>query len=286
MKHLMTLLALVVAVTAGAQSEYCGLGTYWDEQMQKCLVANGGDSNFDGCIYLEDLLALLSGFGTCDTGSCGIPIVYDDYVYETIQIGEQCWFAENLKTRHYANGDIIPVVYEDSLWAEANSGASCWLRNDSVIHHWNGRGMFYNHYAVTDDRGLCPVGWHVPSYNEFSTLFDVVGSDSSAVFLRSTMIRDYCWDAGLNPGWNTDFSMTAYDTFDFGMLASSYRHFNGAWPHPCNFGYDGFLWTSSTSYPNSPYFVYIHNTYTNAVLINDWSGAGPERGIPVRCVKD
>ena len=284
MKHLMTLMALVVAVTAGAQSEYCGLGTFWDEPSQKCLVANGGDSNFDGCIYLEDLLALLSGFGTCDTGSCGIPIVYDDYVYETIQIGEQCWFAENLKTRHYANGDIIPVIYEDSLWAEANSGASCWLGNDSVIHHWNGRGMFYNHYAVTDERGLCPVGWHVPSYNEFSTLFEVVGSDSSAVFLRSTIIDDACW--GINAGWYFNQNLTALDAFEFGMLATSGRGISGGWEHPCNYGYSGFLWTSSTSYPNSPWLVFVHGAIPDAQLLNDYYGSGPERGIPVRCLKD
>ena len=33
---------------------------------------------------------------------------YQGYDYETVQIGEQCWFAENLRALNYRNGDEIP----------------------------------------------------------------------------------------------------------------------------------------------------------------------------------
>ncbi|MFZ8837234.1 MAG: hypothetical protein ACO2XQ_09325, partial [Flavobacteriales bacterium] len=51
MKHWMTLLALVVAVTAGAQSE------------DPIVFPFNPDANYDGILGVEDLLAMLSGFG-------------------------------------------------------------------------------------------------------------------------------------------------------------------------------------------------------------------------------
>ena len=70
------------------------------------------DSDFDGCVGMTDLLNLLSSFGTCvevdsdeefDNGveewACGDPLEYQGYDYETVQIGEQCWFAENLRSQ-------------------------------------------------------------------------------------------------------------------------------------------------------------------------------------------
>ena len=51
MKHLMTLMALVVAVTAGAQSTY------------------DPDVDGDGCITVTDVLGVLSLFDTCEEGA-------------------------------------------------------------------------------------------------------------------------------------------------------------------------------------------------------------------------
>ena len=76
-----------------AISSLCGEGTVWDNESQTCVVANPSDSNFDGCVQLNDLLDLLSAYGTCGW-QCGDPVSYEGYDYATVQIGEQCWFAE------------------------------------------------------------------------------------------------------------------------------------------------------------------------------------------------
>ena len=79
----------------------CGEGTVWDADSQTCIVANPSDSNFDGCVQLNDLLNLLSAYGDCGAEEspwlCGDPLEYQGYDYGTVQIGEQCWFAENLR---------------------------------------------------------------------------------------------------------------------------------------------------------------------------------------------
>ena len=40
--------------------------------------------------------------------NCGGAVSYQGYDYATVLIGEQCWFAENLRNENYQNGDVIP----------------------------------------------------------------------------------------------------------------------------------------------------------------------------------
>jgi len=71
------------------------------------------DGNGDGMIGVTDLQDFLSTYGlafeaTASTWSCGESITYAGVDYSTVQIGDQCWFAENLRTTTYLNGDAIP----------------------------------------------------------------------------------------------------------------------------------------------------------------------------------
>ena len=47
---------------------------------------------------------------------------YHGYDYATVQIGEQCWFAENLRTEFYQNGDSIPINLSNSEWTTTSAG--------------------------------------------------------------------------------------------------------------------------------------------------------------------
>lgn len=102
-------------------------------------------------------------------------IDFDDNLYKTVTIGNQVWFAENLKTTHFNNGDLIPTTNPPTL----NTGSSSSLKyqwiyngNDSYLNDY---GRLYTWGVVNDSRGVCPVGWHVPSTAEWQTLLTSVG---------------------------------------------------------------------------------------------------------------
>ncbi len=93
----------------------------------------------------------------------------DGNIYNTIQIGNQEWMAENLKVTRYRNGDVIQNVTDNTTqWTNLTTGAYCsYANNDSYIGTY---GLLYNWYAVDDSRGLAPEGWHIPSDEEWKQL--------------------------------------------------------------------------------------------------------------------
>lgn len=67
--------------------------------------------------------------------------------YNTVVIGNRVWMTQNLKVTHYSTG-----------------GAYAWYNNNM---EWkNIYGGLYNYYAVVNQNGLCPEGWHVPGVEE------------------------------------------------------------------------------------------------------------------------
>ena len=142
---------------------------------------------------MTDLLDLLSAFGTCNEipWSCGDPLEYQGYDYETVQIGEQCWFAENLRAASYANGETILSGLPEEDWSSTDSGAIavygegeglCYTfvpGADACDELWSGQefGVLYNWHAVADERGVCPTGWHVPQNDEWDGLSIHAGGD-------------------------------------------------------------------------------------------------------------
>jgi uncharacterized protein (TIGR02145 family) len=102
----------------------------------------------------------------------------DGNTYNTVKIGTQVWMKENLKTTRYQNGDPIVFVTDSMAWSNAQAGAYCNYRNDPGIAQTYGR--MYNYYTVTDKRGLCPQGWHVPSDDEWQILCDYLGGNMIA----------------------------------------------------------------------------------------------------------
>ena len=94
----------------------------------------------------------------------------DGRIYKTVKIGDQWWFAENLKTGkmidyslHQRNNGIIEkyAYNNDSNYCEEFGG----------IYQWH---EAMNYTQDTASQGICPDGWHVPTKNEWQKLFDII----------------------------------------------------------------------------------------------------------------
>ena len=164
--------------------------TYWDE---------------DGCLCEGSEYVAEDGSGPCEGA---LTVNYNGYDYLLVEIGDQCWFRENLRTENYTNGDSIPSGLSNSEWSTASFGASAiYGENPSNLETF---GRLYNWLAVNDSRGLCPSGWHVPADSEWMVLEMTLGMSDSLVGLtgwrgtdQGTQIKStYSWNNGGN-GTNT-----------------------------------------------------------------------------------
>lgn len=101
----------------------------------------------------------------------------DGNLYQTVVIGGKRWMKENLRTTRYRNGDPIATGLSDADLLTTSSGAYTIYENipeNNAVY-----GKLYNHYAVTDPRGLCPTGWHAPTDAEWVNLETALGMDAT-----------------------------------------------------------------------------------------------------------
>ncbi len=203
---------------------------------------------------------------------------FDGHTYELVVIGDQCWFAENLRSEHYSNGDAIPGELTSGEWTSTDAselGAQAVYNNDSESLAVYGR--LYNGYAVKDPRGLCPTGWHVPSDEEFMVL--EMHLEMSEAEVQSTSWRgvDQGMEMkevnGVTPGWNGN------NESGFTGLPAGYRHHNTG-----NYATQGsytFFWTTSQ---NTVYNWYrgLSSGYTEV----ERSFSNLRGGFSIRCLWD
>ena len=120
-----------------------------------------------GCTCAGTPIVAADGTGPCAGANT---LTYDGHDYTLVEIGEQCWFAENLQADNYNNGATIPHKPEDADWAAMTVGAQVAVNGDEALVADHGR--LYNSFAVQDGRGLCPTDWHVASDADWTTLVD------------------------------------------------------------------------------------------------------------------
>jgi uncharacterized protein (TIGR02145 family) len=203
--------------------------------------------------------------GSCTFASTCAPVTFDGYAYEVVPIGTQCWFAENLRSDNYRNGDAIPGDLSGTQWAGATSGAQAIYLNDAS--RLAAYGRLYNWYAVDDARGLCPTGWHMPTDAEWTTLSDFLGGEDVAGHAMKSSPSDA-------PSWNGS------NTSGFSALSGGNRHyFNGNFS---NEGSNGYWWSSSPNGSNSAWCRLLLST-ADFVLR---SHIDLRNGCSVRCVRD
>lgn len=183
----------------------------------------------------------------------------------TITIGNQVWAQRNLDVSRYRNGDIIPQVKDSLIWKLTRSAAWCWYMNDSLTYAAS-HGRLYNWYAVKDSRGLCPVGWHIPTETDWITLITYLGGNMVAGGKMKTPT-----------GWNLPNS-DATNSSGFGGRPGGLRLGYGAFDGIGNYGF--WWWSSATN-------AGVHNlSYQSAGIGKSYLSSDFTNGNYVRCIKD
>jgi len=107
--------------------------------------------------------------------TCTAPTM-DGHTYEVVRIGEQCWFAENLKTTEFSDGTPIPEVEPSALRDMQIPGR---VVDPNLPDHYN---TFYNGWTLLTPKGVCPEGWKVPTANDYSALHRYTRGLSNTAF--------------------------------------------------------------------------------------------------------
>ena len=274
--------------TCEALQGACGPGTTWDPETSQCVIEEpcgwNPDSDDDSLVGVSDLLMFLSVFGSeWPEFNCGDPVLYQGYEYETVQIGEQCWFAENLRSENYSNGDTIPNNLSQADWSSTTegavgvsgeSGAECEESYSPILDGCNpldvlsSYGRHYNWFATNDTRGLCPNGWHVPAIDEWDLLTTNVGEagfqDAEGYALKS------------ETGWYQ--SGNGLDFFDFNGEPAGYRDVTLGFR---NLGSHGWWWSSSALEEEAMFQGLAFNA---DVVSNEFFEK--RTALSIRCIKD
>jgi uncharacterized protein (TIGR02145 family) len=194
--------------------------------------------------------------------------------YKTIGIGTQTWMAENLKTTKYNDGTAIPNVTDGNTWFSANTGAQCTYKNTTNADTISNFGRLYNWHAVNTGK-ICPIGWHVPSKEEWSTLngylTNAYGS-SPGEPMASTM----AW-ASSTVGIGR--SLFSNNKSGFTALPGGLRGISGTFS---GIGQQGYWWNSSESDEYKADNSWL--SYDKSLL-----GTGSDikqDGLSVRCLKN
>ena len=131
----------------------------------------------------------------------------DGNAYRTITIGTQVWIVENLKTTKYCNGDLIGTTTPATLNIEDESTPKYQWAYDGNESNVATHGRLYTWYVATDSRNVCPVGWHVPSDAEWTTLTDYLirngygyGMGYNGMDIAKSLSATTGWVADETPG--------------------------------------------------------------------------------------
>jgi uncharacterized protein (TIGR02145 family) len=242
-------------------------------------------------VYLNNgnsfIIPDISAANVMQGGSCNLPNVFNDSItygnlndqdghsYKTVQIGNQEWMAENLRTSKYRNGDPIDNLFNPALWLAATSGGWTNYKYDSLYDCPSGK--LYNFYAVADSRNLCPTGWHVPTEGDWDSLINFIDTsfiNSAGGALKS--IGAAIWEI---PYWHLPNVGATNSTGFSAIPGGAIEYFDGS-------SLAGGAWWSSTilAFPNNFLSKAFGLTFNSA-----YAGIGASEqkyGFSVRCIKD
>lgn len=223
---------------------------------------------------------------------------YDNNTYNTVQIGNQCWMKNNLRTTHYANGESIPLGSNTSTTAT-------YYNYDSYYHPMSLslRGYLYNWVAVMHGesssstnpsgvQGICPTGWHVPSEAEWTQLRDYVSTQSQYVCngtsykIAKALSYTNKWESTSYDACAPGYSQSTNNATRFGIVPAGYcGKESGTSSFYFEAGQMAFFWsaTENDDNYNKAWFIDLMYDYYG---VHIRSSGVKYAGYSVRCLRD
>ena len=247
---------------------------------------------------------------------CGVDelIDIDGNSYKTVQIGNQCWMAENLNIGNMILNKIgdIPNYQENNGIVEKycynNLESSC--DNYGGLYQWAETVQYVE--GVSNDfgiyvggghvRGICPAGWHIPSDEEVKILEMYAGMSRDQVDLEGRRGTDEgaklmscrqvnspyggSCDTGNHPRWDFHENNHGWDIFSFSALPAGRVHSD-----EFIFADIGTRFVLRTSTPSSDTNSWLYNIFINALDPFPYQKIGrfsnPKNiAASIRCIKD
>ena len=233
--------------------------------------------------------------------TCGTAKDYDGNTYTTIQIGTQCWMAENLRSTHYSNGKAVQAggysSYDNPIFYYPNDlDVKLRTRTYGLLYNWcaaigDGESSNNNPSGV---RGICPDGWHLPSYSEWCQLINYVknqkmyncGGDPENIAKSLASTQGWMeYSVNCSPGnCKSENNSTGFNALPAGFIDDLNRVME-------SFEYSVYYWTATSNTQNDP--GYPRYAFAHVVEINAWSTniiykkvGKKDYAFSVRCVRD
>lgn len=196
----------------------------------------------------------------------------DGKAYSTVTIAptgteySEIWMAENLNyetSNSYCYGDAPANC---TKYGRLYTWAAAVGRSEDECGYGHECGL-----PSGDVRGVCPEGWHLPSYDEWNALFTAVGGQSTAGKVLKSQ-----------SGWKACSGITNDDAFGFSALPAGFRYGDGDFVDDGN---NAYFWSSteSTEYASgNAYYMYLYYYNDSGYL----DGNDKYYGFSVRCLKD
>lgn len=213
-------------------------------------------------------------------------VTYNGFTYNTVKIGTQLWMQENLKSTTYRDGVAIPNVGIIAEWSSLSTGAYSWWGNANPGDPY---GALYNYYATIENHNLCPIGWHVPTDAEWTTMEDYLitngynydGTTSSGNRLGKSLSLSYTneWATSTVIGavGNTDYPLKK-NASNFSAMPGGNRNSDGTFTA---FLTDGNWWSTTIASANNSYGRNINYNSSAESRI----ASNKNSGFSVRCLE-
>lgn len=207
----------------------------------------------------------------------------DGNFYKTVKIGDQFWMAENLKTTRYRNGDLIGTTTPTTLNISNQNMPKYQWASGGNENNVSVDGRLYTWYAITDNRNICPVGWHVPTDAEWTKLTGYLsmngyGYGGTGDDIAKSLASSTNWIINTTAG-NPGNDQLSNDKSGFNALPAGYRVSEGTFTL---FGTFAGWWSSNESNIINAWYrgIYSYSPLVSRANIIKKDGGS------IRCIKD